>query len=354
MQGYLGGGNGSPYAAHMRRQRRRMRRRRRHPQRGRVCPDAQNYTGIPDLRPAVGRRHDTGTGGAGGRLLADRHALPLPEPAAAQRGPGHHRTAVGGAARQRHRLGAAQSLCRRRRLRRVPDQCHGEHERRARRVERVRYLEQRHLRPRRPDLQGSGTLSWPATTATPATPSCRAARWPSPARSPATGDLVRRHLAGNGVVGGSLALLPGSTYQAGRSERRQPDPGRRHRDAVRRHSSSAGIGAAPALGSAWPILTAAGGVSGSFSALTGRAAAWPPAPGSTLFTAATRSALVVTPSFYGNLAATGVAESRSEARRRRRAGRDPPRPRRGAGSRPGGAVRPALRAAGRQHHRGAR
>ena len=68
-----------------------------------------------------------------------------------------------------------------------------------------------------------------------------------------------------------------------------------------------------ALGSAWPILTAAGGVSGSF-AFVDRATERPRAParGSTRCIGSNVVSLAVTPSLYGNLAAAGVAESSSE------------------------------------------
>ena len=113
------------------------------------------------------------------------------------------------------------------------------------------------------------------------------------------------------------------------------------------------VGTAPALGSVWPILTAAGGISGSFSSLTEPPAAWPPARGSTCSTPANR--------YPGGdakpLRRPGrrrPGESSSEISRRQRAGRDPPRPRRGPGSRPVGVVQPALRAVRQQHRRGPR
>ena len=120
--------------------------------------------------------------------------------------------------------------------------------------------------------------------------------------------------AGNGVVGGSLALLPGSTYLAA--------VGPNGADLIQVGGTATlsgatvvpvSIGDAPALGRSYPILTAIGGISGSFSALieptSGLAAG---ARFDTLYGGNTVS-LVVTPSFYGNLAAAGVAESRSES-----------------------------------------
>ena len=159
--------------------------------------------------------------------------------------------------------------------------------------------------------------------------------------------------AGNGIVGGSLALLPGSIYQAA--------AGASGADLIQVGGTATlsggtlvvtSIGNAPALGSAFPILTAAGGVSGSFSALT------EPASG---LAAGTRF-----DTLYGSNAITLVddtellrqprrrrrAREQQRKQRRRRAGRDPPGPRRGDGSRPRGAVRPALHAARRQHRHG--
>ena len=69
----------------------------------------------------------------------------------------------------------------------------------------------------------------------------------------------------------------------------------------------------PALGSSTPILTAAGGVSGSFNALTEPTTGI--APGTrfdTLYSPSTIS-LVMTPASYGTLAAAGVVESGSES-----------------------------------------
>ena len=142
MQGYLGGGASLPYAA---------------PCAGSVAaciaggvdpqprhlrPDGATLCLVADLRPAVCQRHDAGAGGADGRPLPDRHTVSLPELRATQPDPGHHRIALGRAARRRLRLGAAQPVRRRERLWRIRQQRHREHERRARRPERVRHLEQ--------------------------------------------------------------------------------------------------------------------------------------------------------------------------------------------------------------------
>jgi subtilase-type serine protease len=119
--------------------------------------------------------------------------------------------------------------------------------------------------------------------------------------------------AGNGIVWGSLVLLPGSTYQAAVA------PNTANLLLVGGTATVSGsalaIGSfagAPPLGSIWPILGAAGGISGRFSTVTG------PANGlaagtriDTLYTSSSIS-LVVTPSFYGNLAATGLSERGSE------------------------------------------
>jgi subtilase-type serine protease len=119
--------------------------------------------------------------------------------------------------------------------------------------------------------------------------------------------------AGNGTVGGSLSLLPGSIYQAA--------VGTNGANLIQVGGTVTlsgcalvvtSVGDAPSLGSGYPILTAAGGVSGGFNALieptTGLAAG---TRFDTLYGRNTIS-LVVTPSFYGNLGAAGVAESNSE------------------------------------------
>jgi subtilase-type serine protease len=119
--------------------------------------------------------------------------------------------------------------------------------------------------------------------------------------------------AGNGSVGGSLVMLPGSIFKAA--------VGAGGTGLIRVGGSAtltgsalavASIGSTP-LGSAFPILTATGGVSGSFGALA--------APGSGLAAGTRFDALyggntvwvATTPGLYGNLAAAGLAESAGES-----------------------------------------
>lgn len=120
--------------------------------------------------------------------------------------------------------------------------------------------------------------------------------------------------AGNGVIGGSLALLAGSTYQAA--------VGANGANLIRVGGTATlsggtlvvtSVGNTPALGSAWPILTAAAGVSGSFTSLTEPASGLAPGTRFDTLYGANAISLVATPSFYGNLAAAGVAENSSES-----------------------------------------
>ena len=143
-------------------------------------------------------------------------------------------------------------------------------------------------------------------------------------------------LSGNGTVG-SLALLPGSTVApgnsvgtiqvvvdftvaSGASYQVQVDSTVSDLVEVGGTATLSGgtvvvtsIGGNPALGRTFPILTAVGGVLGSFDSLT------EPSSGihaGTRFDALYDShavSLVLTPSSYGNLPAAGVAESRSES-----------------------------------------
>ena len=143
-------------------------------------------------------------------------------------------------------------------------------------------------------------------------------------------------LSGNGIVG-SLALLPGSTMAPGNSvgtiqvigdltvasgTNYQGQVDSTVSDLVEVGGTATlyggtvvvtSIGNNPALGRTFSILTAVGGVSGSFDGLT------EPASGiaaGTRFDALYGShavSLVVTPSFYGDLPAAGVPESRSES-----------------------------------------
>ena len=119
--------------------------------------------------------------------------------------------------------------------------------------------------------------------------------------------------AGNGVIGGSLTLLAGSTYQAA------VGPGGANLVRVGGVATLSGgtvvvssVGNNPALGSTWPILTAAGGVSGSFAALTEPTGGLAPGTRFDLLYGGNAISVTVTPSLYGGLAAAGVVESRSE------------------------------------------
>ncbi len=120
--------------------------------------------------------------------------------------------------------------------------------------------------------------------------------------------------AGNGIVGGSLALLPGSIFQAaaGASGAGLIQVG----DTATLSGGTlvvTTIGNAPALGSGFPILTAAGGVSGSFSALTEPASGLAAGTRFDTLYGSNAITLVTTPSSYGNLSAAGVPESASES-----------------------------------------
>ena len=120
--------------------------------------------------------------------------------------------------------------------------------------------------------------------------------------------------AGNGVVGGSLGLLPGSTYLAAVGSN---GANLIHVGGTATLSGGtivvSSIGNAPALGSAWPILIADGGVSGSFGSLTEPASGLAAGTRFDTLYGSNAITLAVTPSFYGNLAAAGVAESSSES-----------------------------------------
>jgi uncharacterized protein with beta-barrel porin domain len=73
-----------------------------------------------------------------------------------------------------------------------------------------------------------------------------------------------------------------------------------------------GIGNTPALGSTFPILTAAGGVTGSFGSLTEPTSGLAAGTRFDTLYGANAISLAVTPSRYANLAAAGVAETSSE------------------------------------------
>jgi autotransporter-associated beta strand protein len=112
-------------------------------------------------------------------------------------------------------------------------------------------------------------------------------------------------------VTGELTVAPGATYQV------QIDAGSADLIQVGGTATLSGgtivpavIGGTPLLGSAFTILTATGGVSGSFSALTE-----PASIAGTRFDALYGSnaiSLVVTPSSYADLAAAGLTESAGE------------------------------------------
>jgi subtilase-type serine protease len=119
--------------------------------------------------------------------------------------------------------------------------------------------------------------------------------------------------AGNGVVGGSLAMLPGSIYQAavgagGASLIRVGGTATLSGGTVTVTSTGS-----TALGSAFPILAAAGGVSGSFGALTEPASGLAAGTRFDTLYGSNTVWVATTPSLYGNLTAAGVAESSSES-----------------------------------------
>jgi outer membrane autotransporter protein len=119
--------------------------------------------------------------------------------------------------------------------------------------------------------------------------------------------------AGNGVIGGSLLLLAGSTYQAA------VGPGGATLMRVGGAATLSGgtiavssVGSTPALGVAWPILTAAASVSGSFAALTEPAGGLAPGTRFDLLYGRNTISVSVTPSRYADLVAAGLVQSRSE------------------------------------------
>jgi autotransporter-associated beta strand protein len=120
--------------------------------------------------------------------------------------------------------------------------------------------------------------------------------------------------AGSGSIGGSLAMLPGSTLQAA--------IGANGSGLIRAAGTATLSGATlavgsfgnpPPLGTAWPILTATGGISGSFASLAEPANGLAAGTRFDTIYAANTVTVAVTPSLYGGLAAAGVAESRSES-----------------------------------------
>jgi autotransporter-associated beta strand protein len=120
--------------------------------------------------------------------------------------------------------------------------------------------------------------------------------------------------AGNGVVGGSLALLPGASFLAAVS------PNSANLVQVGGTATLTGstvavasAGDAPALGRAYPILIATGGVSGSFNSLSEPTSGLAAGTRFDTLYGSNAVSLVVTPSSYGNLTAAGLAESNSES-----------------------------------------
>ena len=159
--------------------------------------------------------------------------------------------------------------------------------------------------------------------------------------------------AGNGVIGGSLAFLAGSTFQAA------VGPSGANLIQVGGTATLSGgtlsvasVGDPAALGSAWPVLTAAGGIIRQLR-FTDRARE------RSRRRHAVRHAVRQQRNFPGRdpelLRQPRRRRADGEQQRKRRgcrAGCDPPRTRCGAGSCSIGAVRPALSTARRQHHRG--
>jgi len=113
---------------------------------------------------------------------------------------------------------------------------------------------------------------------------------------------------------GNLTVAPGAVYQA------QVGTGGADLIEVGGTASVSGgtiviapIGGGPALGSSFPILAAAGGVSGSFTSLTEPASGLAAGTRFDTLNGTNVISLVVTPASYANLAAAGVAESGSES-----------------------------------------
>ncbi|MDR3536168.1 MAG: autotransporter domain-containing protein [Acetobacteraceae bacterium] len=121
--------------------------------------------------------------------------------------------------------------------------------------------------------------------------------------------------AGNGGVGGSLVMAPGATYQAAvgpNGATLTQVGGSATLTGSTLVVSSSGRNS-PALGTVSPILTAAGGVTGSFASLTEPASGLAPGTRFDTLYGSNAVSVAVTPTLYGNLAAAGVAESRSES-----------------------------------------
>ena len=119
--------------------------------------------------------------------------------------------------------------------------------------------------------------------------------------------------AGNGIVGGSLALLAGSTFQAGVAPNGASLLLIGGTATVSGSTLAIGsYGGGSPLGSVWPILSAAGGINGRFSAVTEPTSGLAAGTRVDTLYASNAISLVVTPGFYGNLAAAGLVERSSE------------------------------------------
>jgi autotransporter-associated beta strand protein len=142
-------------------------------------------------------------------------------------------------------------------------------------------------------------------------------------------------LSGNGIVG-SLSLLPGSVVAPGNSvgtmrvlgnlsvapgAAYQAQVGPNGADLIQVGGAASltggtivvtATGNSPPLGGGYPILIAAGGVSGSFAALTDPSAGLAPGTRFDTLYGPNAVSLVVTPSLYADLAAAGIPESSSE------------------------------------------
>ncbi len=142
-------------------------------------------------------------------------------------------------------------------------------------------------------------------------------------------------LSGNGVVG-SLALLPGSiiapgnsigtvqvmgnlTVASGATYRAQVSAS--GADLIQAGGTATlsggtvavtSVDGGPVFGRAFPILTAAGGVSGGFGSLTEPLSGLAPGARFDALYSGNAISLVVTPGFYGNLAAAGIPQNSSE------------------------------------------
>lgn len=163
------------------------------------------------------------------------------------------------------------------------------------------------------------------------------------------------NFVGNGAIGSTLALLPGSAYLAAVS------PSGANLIRVGSTATLSGgtvvvssIGGSPALGSAGPILAAAGGITGRFSALIEPVSGLAAGTRFDVLYGSNAIILAVTPSRYGNLGTAGIAESGGETDIGRVLDAIRPGPRLGARSCPVGAVCAALHTARRWHHHGSR